>query len=149
MYSNCCKEDTVGAKSKRSSAYKIILKQNQCHKRKLLCSRLQASTRSTTENLATASHRWWGLWHCCDLIASHDHLRGDRYDPRRSDAAVSEWSVKSTPFSRSFVFTLITTSGNWATRGYANSRTGQDADWTTRRLAVAAKRTTRTHQEMR
>jgi len=35
--------------------------------------------------------------------------------------------------------------GNWRTRGYANSWTGQVADWTTRGLADAAKRTKTKH----
>ena len=45
---------------------------------------------------------------------------------------------------------LNTIYGNWTTRGYANlrianSRTGQVADWTTRGLADAAKRTKTKH----
>ena len=47
-------------------------------------------------------------------------------------------------------FTAFVRDGNWTTRGYANSRiansrTGQVADWTTRGLADAAKRTKTKH----
>jgi len=40
---------------------------------------------------------------------------------------------------------VSTYSGNWTTRGYANSRTGHFADWTTRGLPDAAKRTKSKH----
>ena len=40
---------------------------------------------------------------------------------------------------------LNTIYGNWTTRRYANSRTGQVTDWTTRGLADAAKRTKTKH----
>jgi len=42
----------------------------QRNKWKSPCSRLEASTRSTKENMATASHHGSGLWHWRDLVAS-------------------------------------------------------------------------------
>jgi len=42
----------------------------QCHKWKSPCSRLEASSRSTTENMTTTSHRGSRLWHWSDLVAS-------------------------------------------------------------------------------
>jgi len=57
----------------------------QRHEWKSLCSRLEASSRSTMENMATASHRGSGLWHWRDLVVLRPSL------VRRS----SEWVSSS------------------------------------------------------